>query len=419
LWSQTKSLHNTHQPNVVAGPRAGQYLIHKIVPEGKKQAKDLAEMTHSVLEEFHSLETLEAVILDNTPVNTGHSGGLCACLERKLGRKLHMIGCLLHVNELPLKQLITKLDGQTVSGTKFSGPIGQQIGQDDLHTRDVVAFEPVTTSVIRPAADILHDLSNDQRLLLEYMLGISSGTVAENFIKRRPGPLNHARWLTAAIRILMLYTRTVHPTDTLRLLVKYIQAVYGKVWFRVKQEKSFTRAPQILFDMMQDVKKIDTNSTLSNIVAPVLRRNAFSCLGENFLASLLYSDSPKHREIAVWKILHIREQPRQEISATEKHIPEINFDADNWGEMVRILAVNCQQPPCVSKLSDDDIKAMIASPGIPPAFPIHTQSVERAVKLTSEAARNSYVWEKSHQSIVAKNSSRKTRMVFKTKKDYK
>jgi hypothetical protein len=39
--------------------------------------------------------------------------------------------------------------------------------------------------------------------------------------------------------------------------------------------------------MMQDVKKVDTISTLSKIiVAPVLCRNAFSCLGENFLASL-------------------------------------------------------------------------------------------------------------------------------------
>jgi hypothetical protein len=51
---------------------------------------------------------------------------------------------------------------------------------------------------------------------------------------------------------------------------------------------------------MQDVKKVDTISTLSKIiVASVLRRNAFSCLGKNFLASLLYTDNPKHREMAV------------------------------------------------------------------------------------------------------------------------
>jgi hypothetical protein len=79
--------------------------------------------------------------------------------------------------------------------------------------------------------------------------------------------------------------------------------------------------------------------------------------------------------------------------------------------MVRILAINCLQSPFGPNLSDDDIEDMKASSKIPLAFPIDTLSVEQASKLASEAARNSYVWEKRHQSIVAKNSSRKTRMI--------
>ena len=323
-----------------------------------------------------------------------------------------------HVNELPLRHVISNLDGKSVSAKKFSGPIGQQIGREDLHTSDVVAFEPIPTVVVRPQPEVLNDLSNDQRVLLEYMLGVSCGTVAAKYVNRKPGPLNHARWLTTAIRILMLYTRTLNPTDTLTIMVKYIQAVYGKVWFRVKAEKSFTKAPEILFDMIQDTKAVDVDSKLFNIVAPVLRRNAFSCLGENFLASLLYSDSPDHRQLAVDKILQIRAGPRQELASTEKHIPPLNFDARNWGEMIDIMSVNCQEPPCTRKISDEDIVAMAASPGVAPVFPIHTQSVERAVKLTSEAAKTSYVWEKRHNYIVAKNASRKQRKGFKTKKDY-
>jgi hypothetical protein len=170
--------------------------------------------------------------------------------------------------------------------------------------------------------------------------------------------------------------------------------------------------------MIQDTKAVDVDSKLFNIVAPVLRRNAFSCLGENFLASLLYSDSPDHRQLAVDKILQIRAGPRQELASTEKHIPPLNFDARNWGEMIDIMSVNCQEPPCTRKISDEDIVAMAASPGVAPVFPIHTQSVERAVKLTSEAAKTSYVWEKRHNYIVAKNASRKQRKGFKTKKDY-
>ncbi len=58
------------------------------------------------------MESFEAIILDNTTVNTGYSGRLCVCLERKLGRKLHIIGCFLHVNELPVRHVISNLDGQ-------------------------------------------------------------------------------------------------------------------------------------------------------------------------------------------------------------------------------------------------------------------------------------------------------------------
>jgi hypothetical protein len=67
------------------------------------------------VEEHESVDSLQAVLLDNTPVNTGYKGGLVACLEKKLDRKLHTIGCFLHMNELPLHHLICDLDGSTVT----------------------------------------------------------------------------------------------------------------------------------------------------------------------------------------------------------------------------------------------------------------------------------------------------------------
>jgi hypothetical protein len=95
--------------------------------------------------------------------------------------------------------------------------------------------------------------------------------------------------------------------------------------------------------MIQDVKAIDIDSKLYNIVAPVLCRKAFSCLAEKFLSSLLYSDNPHHRQIAVDCILQIRTEPRQETTATVRHIPELNFDAENWGEIVDIMPMICHK----------------------------------------------------------------------------
>ena len=39
-------------------------------------AKGLANITHNVLEEFESLETIQAVLVDNTVTNTGYRGGI-------------------------------------------------------------------------------------------------------------------------------------------------------------------------------------------------------------------------------------------------------------------------------------------------------------------------------------------------------
>ncbi len=87
----------------------------------------MADITYSVQEEYDSVESLDAVLMDNTAVNTDFAGGLCACLEKKLSRMLHLIDCFLHINELPLSKIIKELDGPTKSANKFSGKIGQQL----------------------------------------------------------------------------------------------------------------------------------------------------------------------------------------------------------------------------------------------------------------------------------------------------
>ena len=42
-------------------------------------------------------------------------------------------------------------------------------------------------------------------------------------------PVNHARWMTLAIRILVLYSRTEHPSPVLKEIVKHIQTVWSNL----------------------------------------------------------------------------------------------------------------------------------------------------------------------------------------------
>ena len=53
------------------GKLQGQYLKHIDVPKEKGKGKDLAEFTCDVFKEFKSDESIKAIILGNTNVNTG------------------------------------------------------------------------------------------------------------------------------------------------------------------------------------------------------------------------------------------------------------------------------------------------------------------------------------------------------------
>ena len=64
------------------------------------------------------------------------------------------------------------------------------------------------------------------------------------------------------------------------------------------------------------------------------------------------------------------------------------------------------------------IEECYAKPFCFPKYPVHSQSVERAVKLVSEASSKVSGGEKRHTRILSAVSSRKSRKALGTKKDY-
>ena len=99
------------------GTKSGTYLTHRVIPVEGASAAVLSDEVHSVLEEFNSVHTLKAVLVDNTNTNIGCEGGLVTILENKTQRKLYTIGCSLHQNELPFRAVFKHLDGSTKSST--------------------------------------------------------------------------------------------------------------------------------------------------------------------------------------------------------------------------------------------------------------------------------------------------------------
>ncbi|XP_047143056.1 uncharacterized protein LOC124817256 [Hydra vulgaris] len=177
---------------VESGEIKGRYLTHKDILNAT--GENLAQSTFEVLKQYNSVDSLLGIVFDNTNVNTGYTTGLCASLERKLGRTIHKTGCALHSNELPLRHIIEQLDSGTNTPQTFFGEIGKG-GAQDLHHKPIAKFEPVLTSLVFLENSVINDISSDHlfQLLLEYVCGISSGVVNSVYAHYKIGPVNHAR----------------------------------------------------------------------------------------------------------------------------------------------------------------------------------------------------------------------------------
>ena len=119
--------------------------------------------------------------------------------------------------------------------------------------------------------EIKNDLSNDQKLLLEYCVSISAGEIDKSLVSRKLGPLCHSRWLTLVIRLLALHTQEKKPNKTLKKPFSYIIKVYAFAWFEIKTSSKLHEAPKILFTISrlnqlpdEDVKELAHQSIEGN-----------------------------------------------------------------------------------------------------------------------------------------------------------
>lgn len=96
--------------SVCSEPR-GNYLCHSTI-DPTERTGTAAEQITTLLYEWivdHDLDkSLLAIGGDSTNLNTGWTGGTIHLLEKKLGRRLIWLICVLHTNELPLRHLMIK-----------------------------------------------------------------------------------------------------------------------------------------------------------------------------------------------------------------------------------------------------------------------------------------------------------------------
>ena len=125
---------------------------------------------------------------------------------------------------------------------------------------------------------------------------------------------------------------------------------------------------------------------------------------------------PKIRPVAIERILQTKTKA---VSQRDFILPDkINWNAVEYPEMIEWFPEKISVPPILQYWSEEQIREGFERPLEIPEYPCHNQSVERGVRLLSEASRRVYGYEERQGYILNTLTSRDNMPSFRSKKDF-
>ena len=338
-----------------------------------------------------------------------------------LGRKLFWSICVLHTNELPLRHLITSIDGPTSSDTGFTGPVCSLLSsvnemQYNAEFRGVPGGEDLTEI----PEYILVNMSTDQQVSYQLVQAVKRGVLPSELQEIKCGKVSHSRWLTTAQSLVYMWTRkhglTGKELNTLEILVKYCLQGYFKLYYDIKVHHRLEDGPKHILTqlrvMRSQPKKVQTAVTF------YVRTGAWFAHSECVLLSLMASQSEDDRRFAVTQILKLRAgEEYGDTSVRPRITPKLNLSATSLQTLISWQPGQVHEPAFTCSLSGDQIQEILVKPYEVPEFSIHTQSTERVVKQVTEAAAAVVGQQARDGFIRARAHHRETMPCFRSKKD--
>src|SRR6218665_338321 len=168
----------------------------------------------------------------------------------------------------------------------------------------------------------------------------------------------------------------------------YVVRVYAPMWFHITMNPSCKDGSRHLLRTIFRSRYLP--EVIKAVIDPVIQCNGFFGHPENILLGMI-SDTRKHIcALGLRRILKSRNDSHPENGVGAFVIPELNFAASDYIDLIDWQNLSITEPPVLSTLSRTDLEEIIASDCVPvfqfPKFPCHTQSVERSVKLVTEAS---------------------------------
>ena len=289
-------------------------------------------------------------------------------------------------------------------------------------------------------------------------MALIRGTVEDDLAAIEPGPPCVSRWNTLWSRSCRVYAGTVSPTYELNRIVTVIVKLSAPMWFHIKCNPKATQGPLNTFKSLQLLRNL--NPQEKAVAKKAVQRNAFFAHSDQLLLAMLSDEDEVVRHKAVGLIRKLRKEgmkntvlddstdsedddievdselisytdddcsddEQEEVddfvldrSVRQVHVPNLKWRAKSYHTMIDWEKELTSEPPFIVGMSDDEIVNILDTPLAVPKWTNNTQSVERGIKIVTEACsavtgkeeRDGYIKQRIH--------SRKLMAKFNTKKDF-
>ena len=136
------------------------------------------------------------------------------------------------------------------------------------------------------------------------------------------------------------------------------------------------------------VRVSSLTTRVQDIVKPVIQRNGYFCHPENILIAMICDERSYIRELGWRRVLKARSSNQKQIRTFK--VPPIKYSSEDYIDLIDWDALKTlTEAPLTKRLSESQIKSFMESKALwddIPKIPSHTQSVERHIKLVTQAA---------------------------------
>ena len=195
--------------------------------------------------------------------------------------------------------------------------------------------------------------------------------------------------------------------------------VYLPNWFNIKVNSKRVEGPRHLLFQLQLLRR--QQQKVVEAVWPTMATSAWYAHPEAVLQAMLRSDEEEERSEAVKRTVQLRGEGNEEMQVGNggvrpRRTPAINPHAEKLFELID-LSKGLSEPLLTCPLAAAAVKQFVSQPMEVPNRPSHTQSVERCVRLVTEAAAHVFGREKRDGRIRSQVVSRGLMNKNRTKRD--